>query len=120
MTKAEAAELKRRFADSVNPTRYVIASPIIKPHAFFYSPSHGAYLMDEITESVMFKRKSEALAVARLVEGGRRSKKVPKDIQVIAVRKTKHGVRILDELRDPWNRRRKWKPVLRRVGRKNA
>jgi hypothetical protein len=69
--------------------------------------------MNEIPVEAMFKRRAEAAAVAKVLDRGR-PKKVRRDLQVIAVKKLKRGVRILEDVADPWHRGKRWKPVLRR------
>ena len=69
--------------------------------------------MNEITPACLFKHKVEAQAVAKLLESSR-GKKSPKTITVIAVKKTKSGVRILDEITNPWHPNETWKPILRK------
>lgn len=112
MSKRERTLLKTRLADLDNPIRYVIVSPFSKKFCLYYFPSDGCFVMNEITPACLFKRKAEAQAVAKLLER-RRSKKTRSHIQVIAVKKTKAGVRILDEVTDPWNPSKTWKPVQR-------
>ncbi len=115
LSKRDAAELQRRYTDMMDPTRYVIVSPFSRRFCLYYRPTDGDFIMNEITPDTLFKRKSEAVAVASLVEG-RHKKGRPGRLQVIAVRKTKRGrVRILDEVADFWHPKKKWKPVLKRV-----
>jgi hypothetical protein len=52
--------------------------------------------------------------VAKLVEGTRRKTR-PGRLQVIAVRKTRRGIIVLEEITDCWNPKEKWKPVLKRA-----
>jgi hypothetical protein len=113
LTAKEIAELKRQVDDMRDPTRYVIVSPFTKRFCLYYCPEDGNYIMNEIPEGSLFKRKAEAVAVAKVLERGRREVR-RKTLQVVAVRKTKRGVRILEEVTDPLNKRERWKPVLRR------
>src|SRR3990172_5792303 len=113
LSAKEIAELKRRVDDLRDPTRYVIVSAFSRRFCLYYCPEDGNYIMNEIPERAMFKRKAEAVAVAKVLDRGRR-KRVKKSLQVIDVRKTKGGGRVLEEVADPWNRRERWKPVLRR------
>ena len=113
LSAKEIAELKRTIDDSRDPTRYVIVSLFSKRFCLYYLPESGNYIMNEIPVEAMFKRKAEALAVARVLDRGRRNG-TRKSLQVIAVRKTKLGVKILEEVADPWNKGERWKPVLRR------
>ncbi len=61
----------------------------------------------------MFKRKAEALAVVKVLER-RRRKGSTQSLRVIAVKKTKRWVKVLEEVADPWKKGERWKPVLRR------
>jgi hypothetical protein len=108
LSKAQLKELKRRVADSLDPTRYVIASPFSPRFTLFYCPSDGMFIMNEIPDGAMFKRKAEAVAVARVLEGRRRKRG---SLQVIKVKKTRRRVQVLDEVRAFG---RVWKPSLRR------
>ena len=115
ISKRERALLKTRIADLDNPVRYVIVSPFSKKFCLYYEPADGHFTMNEITPGCLFKRKAEAQAVAKLLER-RRSKKIRNHIQVIAVKKTKAGLRILDEVTDPWSPSKTWRPVQRKIG----
>jgi PhnB protein len=110
-TKSQMVELKRRLADSLDPTRYVIVSPFTRRFCLYYCIGSGHYVMNEIPDEALFKRRTEALAVAEVI-GGRRRKGSPRSPQVIAVRKTKKGIRILEEVRSQWGKRLRWKPRL--------
>lgn len=109
LTKRQRAELERRMADATDPSRYVIVSPFLPRFSLFYCPSDGVFVMNEIPEATLFKRKPEALAVARVLE--RRRVKRARGLQVIQVKKTKRAVRILEEVHVDG---RTWKPKLRR------
>jgi hypothetical protein len=113
LSAKEIAELKRTINDSRDPTRYVIVSPFSRRFCLYYLPESGNYIMNEIPAEAMFKRKAEALAVAKVLERGRRKGR-RKSLQVIAVKKTKRSIKILDDVADPWNKGERWRPVLRR------
>ena len=113
LSAKEIAELKRTIDDSRDPTRYVIVSAFSRRFCLYYLPESGNYIMNEIPVEAMFKRKAEALAVAKVLERGR-PKRTRKSLQVIAVKKTKGGVKVLEEVADPWQKGERWKPVLRR------
>ena len=113
LSAREIAELKRRVADSLDPTRYVIVSPFSRRFCLYYCPEDGNYVMNEIPVGAMFKRKAAALAVAKVLDRGRR-KGTQRSLLVIAVKKTKRGVKVLEEVADPWSKGERWKPVLRR------
>jgi hypothetical protein len=113
LTKREATELQRRYADMMDPTRYVIVSAFSRRFCLYYRPADGDFIMNEITPDTFFKRRSEAVAVARVVEG-RKKKGRPGRLQVIAVRKTKRGVRIMEKVTGFRNPTEEWKPLLKR------
>ncbi len=113
LSAKEIAALKRQVDDIRDPTRYVIVSPFSRRFCLYYCPEDGNYMMNEIPVGAMFKRKAEALAVAKVLER-RRRKGSRKSLLVIAVKKTKRGVKVLEEVADPWNKGERWKPVLRR------
>ena len=113
LSAREIAELKRTVDELRDPTRYVIVSAFSKRFCLYYCPEDGNYVMNEIPEAAMFKRKAEAVAVAKVLDRGRR-KRARRSLQVIAVRKTKRGVRVLEEVADPWKKGQLWKPVIRR------
>jgi hypothetical protein len=109
LTKRQMAELHRRVADMKDPRRYVIVSSFLPKFSLFYCPSDGAFVMNEIPDAALFKRKAEALAVARALEHGQRKR--GKGLQVIQVKKTPRAVRILEAVHVDG---RAWKPKLRR------
>ncbi len=109
LTKRQLAELERRVADVKDPTRYVIVSSFLPNFSLFYCPSDGMFVMNEIPDGALFKRKAEALAVVRALDHGQR--KQSRGLQVIQVKKTKSGVRILEQVQADG---RTWKPKLRR------
>ncbi len=109
LTKRQMAELQRRVADMEDPRRYVIVSSFLPKFSLFYCPSDGVFVMNEIPDTALFKRKAEALAVARALE--RRQRKRTRGLQVIQVKKTPRAVRILEEVHVDG---RAWKPKLRR------
>jgi len=109
LTKRQLAELERRVADAMDPVRYVIVSSFLPKFSLFYCPSDGMFVMNEIPDTALFKRKAEALAVAQALERGQRQG--AKGLQVIQVKKTKRSVHILEEVHVDG---RTWKPKLRR------
>ena len=109
LTKRQLADLQRRVADMKDTTRYVIVSSFLPNFSLFYCPSDGVYVMNEIPDAALFKRKAEALAVARALERRRRNR--TRELQVIRVKKTKRAVRILEQVHVDG---RAWKPKLRR------
>jgi hypothetical protein len=107
--KRQLAELERRMADAMDPSRYVIVSSFLPKFSLFYCPGDGIFVMNEIPDTALFKRKAEALAVARALE--RRQRKRERGLQVIQVKKTKRSVRIIEEVHVDG---RTWKPMLNR------
>ena len=109
LTKRQLAELERRVADAMDLVRYVIVSSFLPKFSLFYCPSDGMFVMNEIPDTALFKRKAEALAVAQALERGQRQG--ARGLQVIQVKKTKRSVHILEEVHVDG---RTWKPKLRR------
>jgi hypothetical protein len=109
LTKRQLAELERRVADAMDLVRYVIVSSFLPKFSLFYCPSDGMFVMNEIPDTALFKRKAEALAVAQALERGQRQG--ARELQVIQVKKTKRSVHILEEVHVDG---RTWKPKLRR------
>jgi hypothetical protein len=109
LTKRQLAELERRVADAMDPVRYVIVSSFLPKFSLFYCPSDGMFVMNEIPDTALFKRKAEALAVAQALERGQRQG--ARGLQVIQIKKTKRSVHILEEVHVDG---RTWKPKLRR------
>lgn len=95
------------MADAMDPTRYVIVSSFLPTFSLFYCPADGVFVMNEIPEAALFKRRVEALAVARALEHRRRRR--TGGLQVIEVKKTKTAVRIVQTVRVQG---RSWKPKL--------
>jgi hypothetical protein len=108
LSKRQLAELARRVKDTLDPVRYVIVSPFAPNFSMCYCPSDGMFVMNEIPDLALFKRKTEALCVAQVLE--RRLSKPGGGLQIIQVKKTKRGVRILGHVRSDG---RTWKPKLR-------
>lgn len=67
------------------------------------------FVMNKIPDTALFKRKAEALALARALECGQ--PKRARRLQVIQVKKTERSVRILEEVHVDG---RTWRPKLRR------
>jgi hypothetical protein len=109
LTKRQLAELERRVADAMDPVRYVIVSSFLPKFSLFYCPSDGMFVMNEIPDTALFKRKAEALALARALKCGQ--PKRARRLRVIQVKKTKRSVRIIEEVQVDG---RTWKPKLRR------
>jgi hypothetical protein len=62
------------MADMMDPKRYVLVSSFLPHFSLFYCPADGTYVMNEIPDTALFKRKAEALAVARALERRQRKR----------------------------------------------
>jgi hypothetical protein len=60
LTKRQLAELKRPVADAMDPVRHVNVSSFLPKFSLFYCPSDGMFVMNEIPDTALFKRKAEA------------------------------------------------------------
>jgi hypothetical protein len=105
-------QLKRQFKDLDDPTRYVIVAAFSPTFCLYYWPQDGNYVMNEIPDGALFKRKAEAQAVAKILDRGRKHRIA--SLQVIAVRKTKRGIQFIEHVTDPWKKSKRWKPKLQR------
>lgn len=114
LSKKSLAELKRRMRDFDDPTRYVIAHGLTRKHASFYELERDVYFMNEITPGCLFRRREHAEAVARSLDRGKRGSRFRHG--VVAVRKTRRGVRVLESLADPFDPKKRVKPRLRGAG----
>jgi hypothetical protein len=113
LSKQEIALLKKLCADLDDPTRYVIVSPFSRRFCLYYVPCDDVFAMNDLRENSLFKLRSHAEAIAKLLNR-RRDKKSGRDLQVIAVKKTSNGFRFLEDVIDPWRVKKRWKPVLKR------
>ena len=113
LSKKDAAELKRSFADFADPKRYVIVSAFSRKFCLYYRPADGDFIMNEVTPETLFKRKAEAQAIAKLLDGKRKIRSKYR-LQVTAVRKTKDGVRFIEPVRGFGSSKKGWRPILRR------
>jgi hypothetical protein len=93
LTKRQLAELERRVADAMDLVRYVIVSSFLPKFSLFYCPSDGMFVMNEIPDTALFKRKAEALAVAQALERGQRQG--ARGLQVIQIKKTASSTSIM-------------------------
>jgi len=111
LSKQAIRAIRKYIADSKDPIRYVIVSPIVPGCCLFYKPSDAVYYPNRIHPHCLFKRKTEAQAVAKVLNGSKRKE----DVQVIAIRKTKKGFRILDQVNTPEHPKKKWKPKIQKT-----
>jgi hypothetical protein len=93
LTKRQLAELECRMADAMDLVRYVIVSSFLPKFSLFYCPSDGMFVMNEIPDTALFKRKAEALAVAQALERGQRQG--ARGLQVIQIKKTASSTSIM-------------------------
>ncbi|MGP1609302.1 MAG: hypothetical protein ACTS5G_01250, partial [Burkholderiales bacterium] len=111
LSKEEEAELGRRWSDLEDPTRYVVLVCWTRKSALYFDVAEGTYVMAEITETCLFRRREHAEAVARQLDGRRRRGVM--NHRVVAVKKTRMGIRILEALPDPWEPGKHFKPRLK-------
>ena len=67
LTSAQIRELKRRLADSEDPTRYLLVSNFGPRFALFYNVTDDVYAQNDPKGATLFKRRPTALAVKRLL-----------------------------------------------------
>jgi hypothetical protein len=67
LTRAQIQELRRRVADYKDPVRYIIVTGFGPKFALYYNVSDDVYVMNNPSGVTMFKRRSAALAVKRLL-----------------------------------------------------
>jgi hypothetical protein len=114
LSRRVTAELKRRARDWQDPTRYVIASVLTRKHVAFYDATRDVYVLNEITDTCLFRRREHAAAVARALDRGKR--RGSRCQAVVAVKPTARGIRLLERLRDPFDRKQRFSPRLRPRG----
>ena len=114
LSRRAVAELRRRARDCEDPTRYVIASMWTRKLATFFDAAQGVYVLNEITDTCLFRRREHAAAVARALDRGKRRGSLRH--AVVAVTKTARGIRLLEPLHDPFDRKRRFSPRLRTRG----
>jgi hypothetical protein len=114
LSKHEIALLKKRCADFDNPTRYVIVSPFSRRFCLYYVPCDDVFAMNDLRENSLFKLRSHAEAITKLLNRRRNKKSGRTNLQVIAVKKTPKGFRFLEDIIDPWRAKKCWKPILKR------
>ena len=70
LTKAEIRELDRRLADTRDRTRYLLTSVFGPRFALYYNVSGDMYGMNDPRYATLFKRRTAALAIKRLLGSG--------------------------------------------------
>lgn len=69
LTRTQIRELNRRVRDSMDRTRYLLATALTMGHALFYNVSDDVFAMDDPTQGTLFKRREVAMAVKALLTG---------------------------------------------------
>jgi hypothetical protein len=114
LSRRVTAELRRRVTDWQDPTRYVIASVLTRKHVTFFDASRDGYILNEITDTCLFRRREHAAAVARALD--RLKRRGSRCHAVVAVKPMARGIRLLERLRDPLSPKQCFKPRLRPRG----
>jgi hypothetical protein len=70
LSAAQMRELERRVADSRDPTRYLLASTFGPRFVLYYDLTDDVYAHNDPRQATLFKRRSVALAVRRLLGRG--------------------------------------------------
>jgi len=97
LTRAQTQELNRRVRDSMDRTRYLLATALTRRHALFYNVSDDVFAMDDPTRGTLFKRREAAMAVKALLTGR---------AQILQCRITSRGrlvLRSVPRLRPRWD-----------------
>ena len=98
LTRTQIRELNRRVRDSMDRTRYVLATALTTRHALFYNVSDDVFAMDDPTRGTLFKRREAALAVNAFLTGR---------AQIVQCRVTSRGrlvLRSVPRVRPRWNK----------------
>ena len=72
LTKAQLRELDRRLADAKDPVRYLIEGGFGPRFRLYYNVTDDVYAMNDPSHGTLFKRREAAVAVQRLLGGGKR------------------------------------------------
>jgi hypothetical protein len=89
--------LNRRVRDSLDRTRYLLATALTVRHALFYNVSDDVYAMDDPAGGTLFKRREAAMAVKALLTGR---------AQILQCRVTSRGrlvLRSVPKVRPRWD-----------------
>lgn len=98
LTRTQIRELNRRVRDSMDRTRYLLATALTMRHALFYNVSDDVFAMDGPTRGTLFKRREAAMAVKALLAGR---------AQILQCRVTSRGrlvLRSVPKVRPHWDR----------------
>jgi len=69
LTRTQIRELNRRVCDSMDPTRYLLATALTTRHVLFYNVTDDVFAMDDPTRGTLFKRREAAMAIKALLTG---------------------------------------------------
>ncbi len=69
LTPAQKSELRRRIADLDDPTRYILVSQMAPRFALYYDVSEDVYVMNDPNGATLFKRRTAAVAIKKLLGG---------------------------------------------------
>lgn len=72
LTKAQLRELDRRLADAKDPVRYLIEGGFGPKFRLYYNVTDDVYVMNDSVHATLFKRRNAAVAVQKLLSGGKR------------------------------------------------
>jgi hypothetical protein len=82
LSKSQLRELDRRLRDYRNPTRYLLASVLTPKFVLYYNISNDTFGMTDPDLGTLFKRRSAAVAIRRLLRS---------DVQIIECRADRRG-----------------------------
>lgn len=69
LTPAQSRELRRRVADLDDTTRYILVSQMGPRFALYYNVSEDVYAMNDPNGATLFKRRTAAVAIKKLLGG---------------------------------------------------
>ena len=67
LTQRQIREIRRRVAESDDPTRYIVVAGFGPRFQLYYNVEDDAYIMNEPKRATLFKRRQLAAAAARLL-----------------------------------------------------
>ena len=86
LTRSQVRELRRRIADLEDPFRYLIVAGFGPRFTLYYNVSENMYAMNNPSGGTLFKQRSAALAVKRLLGSTARI--------IRCTTRRRHGVRV--------------------------
>ena len=99
LTRSEIRELKRSISDLEDRTRYLLVSVFTPKHALYYDVSEDVFAMDTPSSGTLFKRRSAALAIRRLLRS---------HVEIVQCRVSRRGRLVkssVPRLRPSWRRK---------------